>query len=51
MLPRALRLGERAAALLAAKACAPLLEGRGFSSLRLSLWHGAARLAPWCLAG
>ena len=49
--PRALRLGERAAALLATKACAPLLVGRGFSSLRLSLWHGAARLSPCaCLA-
>ena len=47
MLPRALRLGERVAALLAAKACAPLLAGRGFTSLHLSLWHGAARLVPW----
>ena len=42
-------MGERVDALLAAKACAPLLAGRGFSSLRLSLWHGAARLVRWCL--
>lgn len=38
---RALRLLDRLAALLAAAALGPLLEGRGFSSLQLSIWHGA----------